>query len=219
VDDETLKAVPLLAGFRVVPYFALTRFGKWDEMLREPEPPETSAYLRGQWHYARGTALLGKGQTSEAEKELAKLNETLEDKSLDQPLFSPNTGRAILSIAQEVLAGEIAAAKKNYDQGIAHLERAVRLEDALVYTEPSEFHYPPRHALGAVLLAASRAPEAETVYWEDLRRNRENGWALYGLMQALKVQGKNEDAALVEARYKKAWARADVQLNASRFGK
>jgi tetratricopeptide (TPR) repeat protein len=219
VDDETLKAVPLLAGFRVVPYFALTRFGKWDEMLREPEPPATSAYLRGQWHYARGTSFLGKGQTTEAEGELDKLNEIMEDKSLDQPLFSPNTGRAILSIAQEVLAGEIAAAKKNYTEGITHLERAVRLEDALVYTEPSEFHYPPRHALGAVLLAANRAPEAETVYWEDLRRNRDNGWALYGLMQALKAQGKNEDASLVEARYKKAWARADVQLNASRFGK
>jgi tetratricopeptide (TPR) repeat protein len=219
VDDETLKAVPLLAGFRVVPYFALTRFGKWDEMLAEPEPPASSAYLRGMSHYARGTAFLGKGMTDSAEQEFAKLKELMADKSLDQPLFSPNTGRGVLSIAQEVLAGEIAAAKKNYDAAIAHLERAVRLEDALVYTEPAEFHYPPRHALGAVLLEAKRPAEAETVYWEDLRRNRENGWALFGLMQALKAQGKNDDAALVEARFKKAWARADVTLSASRFGR
>jgi len=219
VDDETLKAVPLLAGFRVVPYFALTRFGNWDDMLREPEPPASSAYMRGTWHYARGTSFLGKGQVTEAEQEFAKLKEIMDDESLDQPLFSPNTGRAILSIAREVLAGEIAAQKKDYNQAVAHLETAVRLEDALVYTEPAEFHYPPRHALGAVLLAASRAPEAETVYWEDLRRNRENGWALYGLMQALKAQGKSEDAVLVEARLKKAWARADVKLTASRFGK
>jgi tetratricopeptide (TPR) repeat protein len=219
VSDETLKAVPLLAGFRVVPYFALTRFGKWDEMLREPEPPATSAYLSGQWHYARGTAFIGKGQTNEAEQELSKLNEIMADKSLDGPLFSPNTGRAVLSIAQEVLSGEIAAAKKNYDGAVAHLERAVRLEDALVYTEPAEFHYPPRRALGAILLEAKRPAEAETVYWEDLRRNRENGWALFGLMQALKAQGKNDDAALVEARFKKAWARADVTLTASRFGR
>ncbi len=218
VDDETLKAVPLLAGFRVVPYYALTRFGKWDEMLGEPEPPATSAYLLGMWHYARGTAFLGKGQTDSADREFAKLDEMMADKSLDQPLFSPNTGRMVLSIAREVLAGEIAAAKKNYDPAIAHLERAVRLEDALVYTEPAEFHYPPRHALGAVLLEANRPAEAETVYWEDLKRNRENGWALFGLMQALKAEGKNEDAALVEARFKKAWARADVKLTSSRFG-
>jgi tetratricopeptide (TPR) repeat protein len=219
VDDETLKAVPLLAGFRVVPYFALTRFGKWDEMLREPEPPAFSAYMRGQWYYARGTAFFGKGEVEKAEDEMEKLDELMADKSLDSPLFSPNTGRAILSIAQEVLAGEIAASKKNYDAAVAHLERAVRLEDALVYTEPSEFHYPPRHSLGAILLAANRPAEAETVYWEDLRRNRENGWALYGLMQALKTQNKNDEAALVEARFNKAWARADTTLSASRFGK
>jgi tetratricopeptide (TPR) repeat protein len=218
VDDETLKAVPLLAGFRVVPYYALTRFGKWDEMLREPEPPAISAYLSGMFHYSRGTAFLGKGQTDSAEQELAKLDAIMADKSLDQPLFSPNTGRMVLSIAREVLAGEIDAAKKNYDPAIAHLERAVRLEDALVYTEPAEFHFPPRQALGAVLLDANRAAEAETVYWEDLKRNRENGWSLFGLMQALKAQGKSDDAALVEARFKKAWARADVTLTQSRYG-
>src|SRR5438067_437195 len=219
VNDETLKAVPLLAGFRVVPYYALTRFGKWDEMLREPEPPAVSAYLTGMWRYARATAFLGKGQTDSAEQEAAKLKDLMADKSLDQPLFSPNTGRAVLTIAQEVLAGNIAAAKKNYDEAVTHLERAVRLEDALVYTEPAEFHYPPRQALGAVLLEAKRPAEAETVYWEDLKRNRENGWALFGLMQALKAEGKNDDAALIEARFKKAWARADVKLTSSRFGR
>src|SRR5262249_60127378 len=67
------------------------------------------------------------------------------------------------------------------------LERAVHFEDALVYTEPAEFHYPPRQALGAALLEAGRNAEAETVYWEDLRRNKENGWSLFGLMQALKI--------------------------------
>src|SRR5262245_22051548 len=115
VDDQTLKAVPLLAGFRVVPYYALTRFGKFDEMLNEPEPPPVSAYLRGQWHYARGTAFLGKGQIDEADKEFAKHNEIMPDKSLDGPLFSPNTARAILTIASEVLAGEIDSANKKHD--------------------------------------------------------------------------------------------------------
>src|SRR2546421_9717878 len=219
VDDETLKAVPLLAGFRVVPYYALTRFGKWDEMLREPEPPPASAYLRGMWHYASSTAFLGKGQTNDAEQEFAKLSELMADKSLDQPLFSPNKARAVLTIGQEVLAGEIAAAKKNYDAAIPHLERAVRLEDALGYTEPAEFHYPTPLALRAALLEAGRPAAAETVYLEDPRRTKENGWALFGLMQALKAQGKNEDAALVEVRFKKAWAKADVTLSASRFGK
>ena len=218
VPDEALQQVPLMAIFRVVPYYALTRFGKWDEMLQEPEPPAFSPYARGIWHYARGVAFVHKGQLDQANQELAKVNELLTDKALDQPLFSPNTGHAVLSIAPEVLAGEIDAAKKNYDSAIAHLERAVRLEDSLVYTEPAEWHYPPRQALAAILLEAKRPAEAETVYWADLRKNRSNGWSLYGLMKALQAQGKTADAGLVEARFKKAWQRSDVTIADSRFG-
>jgi tetratricopeptide (TPR) repeat protein len=217
VDDEALKGLPLLAGFRVTPYYALTRFGKWQEMLKEPEPPADSPSLRAVWHYARGLSFVATGQAAMAEGELAKLKALLGDESLKQSWFSPNPAIAILEPAVEVLAGEIAASRKEFDRAIAHLDRAVRLEDSLVYTEPSEFHFPPRHALGAVLLEAGRAAEAETVYWEDLRRNRENGWALFGLMQALRAQGKAADAALTEARFKKAWARADFTPTGSRL--
>lgn len=208
----------MLAGFRVVPYWALTRFGRWDEMLREPEPPE-NAFVRGAWHYGRGLAYVGKQQLAAAERELQALRKALDDDTLSQPLLSPSTARAILAIGPEVLAGEIAASRGQFDQAIGHLETAVRLEDALVYTEPAEWHYPPRLALGAVLLEAGRPLEAETVYWEDLRRNRENGWALFGLMKALEAQGKGEQARLVESRFTKAWERADITLSASRFAR
>jgi hypothetical protein len=93
----------------------------------------------------------------------------------------------------------------------------VRLEDGLTYTEPEEWHFPPRRALGAVLLAAGRAREAETVYWEDLRRHPENGWALRGLMDALTAQGRAVEAADARARFEHAWSKADVELAASRF--
>jgi tetratricopeptide (TPR) repeat protein len=217
IDDATLKQMPMLAAFRVVPYFALTRFGRWDEMLKEPAPSRENVYLYGIYLYNRAIALVATGQTSEAEAALKTIDSLLPDASLDAPLFSPNTGRAVLAIAPEILAGELALARRQYDVAIAHLERAVRLEDALVYTEPAEWHYPPRHALGAALLKAGRAPEAETIYWEDLRRSPENGWALYGLLQALRAQSKTDDAKLVEARFNKAWARADVKLTASRY--
>ncbi|HEY3119686.1 MAG TPA: hypothetical protein VGL15_03620, partial [Vicinamibacteria bacterium] len=54
VSDELLTELPLLAGFRVVPYYALTRFGRWDEMLAEPAPADRFLYLTGVWHYGRG---------------------------------------------------------------------------------------------------------------------------------------------------------------------
>ncbi len=214
VSDESLQALPLLAGFRVVPYYALTRFGKWDEMLKEPKPP-ANQFLTGTWHYARGLAFAKQGQLEDADIELSALRKIATDPALKTPLFSTNTGDAILALAPEMLAGEIAARRRDYAAAVAHLDRAVRLEDGLVYTEPTEYHYPVRQLLAAVLLEAGRAREAETVYWEDLRRNPDNGWSLHGLSQALRAQGK--DTAAVEARFHKAWKNADVALSGSRF--
>ena len=218
IDDAALEAVPGAGVFRVVPYWAYARFGKWNEIFQEPAPSSTNAFLKGGWHYVRGLAFAATRQLQQAEQELAALRQIVKDGSLDWPLMSINTARDVLGIGPEVLAGEIAVARGQFDSAIAHLERAVRLEDALAYTEPLEWQSPPRLALGAILMESGRPAEAETVYWEDLRKNRNNGWALFGLLQALRAQKKDGQAMLIEARFKKAWARADLELNASRFG-
>ncbi len=218
VDDRTLAELPPTAVFRVVPYWALARFGKWNEILQEPSPSGGNAFVSGSWHYTRGLAYAATRQLQKAEQELEALRRIMKDAPLDHPLMSVNAARSVLSIGPEVLAGEIAAARGQSDAAISHLERAVRLEDALAYTEPPEWQSPPRLTLGAILLESGRPAEAETVYWEDLRRNRNTGWALYGLWQALRAQDKKDQAELIEARLKEAWARSDVKLNASRFG-
>ncbi len=87
----------------------------------------------------------------------------------------------------------------------------MRFEDALIYQEPHDWYAPARQNLAAALLAAGRADEAETVYWEDLERNAESGWSLSGLLDTLEAQGKKAEAALVEARLRKAWRDADVR--------
>jgi tetratricopeptide (TPR) repeat protein len=175
-------------------------------------------FTRGIWHYARGTAFAAKDRMDEAQQELAALQKILADPALQKmPPFSQNSAETILKVAQEVLTGDLAMRRKDFTAAVAIFDRAVRLEDAMVYTEPPDWHAPVRHWLGAALLAAGRASEAETVYWEDLRRNRDNGWSLVGLREALSAQGKKEDAALIDARLKKSWARSDVTLTASRY--
>jgi len=205
----------MLSGFRVIPYWALARFGKWEEVLALPAPPE-DPFLTGAWHYVRGLAHVAMGDLAAGQRALGRVRQIASDPVLDYVMFSPNTAARIFAVAPQVLAGELAAARGEYDTAIAHLDHAVRLEDGLVYTEPTEWHYPPRHALGAVLLEAGRPGEAETVYWDDLEKFPENGWALFGLSKALRAQGKDEQADLIEARFQKIWARADVTLTASR---
>ncbi|HWK74130.1 MAG TPA: hypothetical protein VNQ81_07655 [Povalibacter sp.] len=219
IPAQAVKDVPLLQTFLLVPDYALVRFGKWDEILAEPPPRVDTLFTEAVRHYARGMAYTRKANYGEANKELAALSKIAVDPQLiaTPTSMSLNLADSVLRVAIEVLSGELAAAQHDYDKAIAHLDRAVRYHDALVYTEPDDWHFPARHSLGAVLLEAKRPVEAETVYWEDLRRNPRNGWALFGLSQALRAQGKNDEAKAVDVDFKKAWAEADVTLTASRF--
>ena len=219
IPEGAWREVPLLHQFLVAPLFAYTRFGEWEFILNESRPPQDSPFWTGIWHYARGMAMTATGKLEEANQELDSLKRFSAQKSLDgyRVTFSRNGAQAILEIAVEVLAGELAAKHGDYNQAIARLHRGVLLEDNLIYNEPPDWHVPVRQSLGAVLLEAGRAPEAEAVYWQDLSLNRENGWALFGLMQSLRAQGKLEQAVMIEKRFKKAWNQADVTLTASRF--
>ncbi|MFQ5790345.1 MAG: hypothetical protein ACE5JI_07675 [Acidobacteriota bacterium] len=197
-------------------FYALVDFGKWDEILAHPAPSKNVA-LKGIWHYARGMALRALGELEGASRELESLVEISRDRAIEGMRAQANAASTVLTIARHVLAGEIAAKKGDFDTAISHLDTAVRFEDGMVYTEPPDWNSPARRYLGAVLLGAGRALEAEVVYWEDLRRNPENGWSLFGLMQSLGAQGKKVLAADIEKRFEKAWADADVTLSASRF--
>jgi tetratricopeptide (TPR) repeat protein len=215
IPQEALTTAPILQGFLVVPYWAMVRFGEWDRILADPGPRHDTPFTRGVWRFARAMAFAATGRLDEAERERVQLAELVADPALaGQTTFSTNSGHAILRIAPEVVAGEIAARRRQWDTALLHLERAVRYEDALNYQEPPDWHAPVRQNLGAVLLAAGRPDEAEAVYWEDLRKNPETGWSLFGLQQALKAQGKTQEAAQIEARFKKAWQEADITLAA-----
>lgn len=219
VPPEALQELPILQSFVLPPDYALVRFGKWDEILAAPAPRADTMFTRGVRHYARGMAFIRKKNFAAASKEIEAVRKIANDpKLIETPSsMSLNLADSVLKVAATVLDGEMAAAQGNYEVAIAHLDRAVRYHDNLIYTEPDDWHQPVRHALGAVLLDAGRPAEAEAVYWEDLRRNPKNGWSLFGLAKALQAQGKTDQAKLVEADFKKVWADSDVTLTASRF--
>jgi len=67
------------------------------------------------------------------------------------------------------------------------------------------------------LLAADRADEAEVVYREDLEWNQRNGWATFGLYQALEAQSRAQEAAIVKRQFDELWRNSDVELVRSRI--
>jgi tetratricopeptide (TPR) repeat protein len=207
-----------LQHFWVTPLYVFIRFGKWDEILAEPPPPEDLIYPTGVYHYARGMAFTREGRLQEAHEELDGLSLVASDPALRRvTIWDINTTWSLIHIADQVLTGELAAKRGDYEEAISHLERGVRLEDELNYDEPPPWLIPVRQSLGAILLQAGRPAEAEKVYCEDLRHYPENGWSLYGLHQSLVAQGKTEAAAEAKRRGEIAWARADVTLRGSTF--
>jgi len=217
VSPEMVKEMGMVEYFVPTALFALARFGKWSDILAEPAPPPDQPYAAGIWHYARGLAFAATGQLDEAAKEQQAVAAAAAAMPPDRIIGDNTPAAALLHIADDTLAGEIAARHGQTDDAVKFLQQAVRTQDALPYSEPPPWYYPARQSLGAVLLAAGRPAEAEVVYREDLERNPENGWSLFGLAQALRARKADAEAAEIETRYHRAWERADVTLTASRF--
>jgi tetratricopeptide (TPR) repeat protein len=219
VDPKLLEEGDLagaLQHYSTIPLFTLIRFSQWDEILATPAPAQP--YPKAIWHYARGMAFLGKKQSTPAAEELKQLQAIAANPALkDLKIWGFNSTASILEIATQVLSGELAAQKQQYDQAIAHLKTAVELEDALVYTEPPDWYRPTRQALAKVLLEAGKAEEAEQVYRADLNIYPENGWSLYGLAQSLQAQGKTHEAQSIQTQFQTAWKHADISLTATQF--
>jgi tetratricopeptide (TPR) repeat protein len=209
MSPEMLRQMPGYDFSLVYPQWVLVRFGRWDEALAEPAPPDDLRFAKAMWHAGRGVAYTVRSQPEEAEIERAgfeKVAATIPSEATE----GLNPASRLLTIARALLSGEIAARGGRTDEAVEHLRAAVKAEDELSYNEPSDWYYPTRHHLGAVLLAAGRAPEAQAVFEEDLRRNPGNGWALAGLAESQRKQGKTAEAAATQERLDKAWARADV---------
>jgi len=220
IDAQAMRQRPLttLQHYWITPVYGLVRFGKWDAVLAREEPAEDLIYPRAAWYYARGLAHARQGRVDAAREALEQLDRLRADPSLKWvTVWDINKSRNILEIASLLLTGEIAAVAGDFDTAIASMERAAEREDALTYDEPPTWHYPVRQSLGAVLLMAGRPARAEAVYREDLATFPDNGWSLFGLLQALRAQGESAEAEDVQRRFREAWRHADVVLTASRF--
>jgi len=214
VDDAMLQAMPGADWYVAEMYTARVRFGLWDEILALPPPDAKLLGLSGGYLYARAMALAAQGKLDDARAALAKLQAFAGTLPADAPA-GMNTVPMLMAVAVPLVQARIAVTEHRSGDGIAALQRAVAAEDMLAYNEPADWFVPSRQVLGAALLAAGKASEAEAAYREDLRRNRDNGWSLYGLGAALKAQGKNVEAAQVAKAQAAAWQHADITLAAS----
>ena len=185
-------------------------------MLKEAAPDPrlpgaTISYLQ-----SRATALAATGKIDEAEAQLARARELIAAVPEDATQGN-NIARPLYEIGELKAKARVASARAKHDEAIQLLTEAVGLEDKLAYNEPSDMIFPTRHLLGAELLEAGKAAQAEAVYREDLKQHPNNGWAYFGLSQSLAAEKRDGEASVAQKQFQGAWQRADIRLASSAF--
>ena len=216
IPDAMLLAMPGLDWSASFLYNGLVKFGMWDAMLSETAPNSQLTGATINYLQSRATALAATGKIDEAKAELAKA-EMLNAATPADATQGNNVAKPLYDIGQFKAQARIASAEGRRDEAVRLLTAGVGLEDKLAYNEPNDMIFPTRHLLGSELLAAGKPAEAEAVFREDLKLHPNNGWAFYGLGQALAAQKRDADAAAAHKEFEQAWTKADVQLVAVAF--
>ena len=204
--------------FYIIPFYVMVHTAKWEEILKLEKPADELKYPVAIWHYARGMAYGAKGDLQQSEKELQQIKTIAADTALKSAIiWGFNSAYDLVNIASYSLEAEIAFHKKQYSVAEELLKKAIEIEDSLHYTEPPDWFFSIRLSLGNVLLKAAKYADAENVYLEDLKTFPENGWALMGLFNSLKAQGKMQEAKAIKQRFDKAWQWSDLKITSSRI--
>ncbi len=207
-----VKMMPMLDMFVMTPIWVDVRFNKWSAVLSRPEPLKETPATHAMWRYSRVLAFTATNKLDDAKKEQALFNAEASAFPADAMFGEQNKAKDVLSVAGQVVEARLATASGNKDEAITHWQKAVEIQDSLNYTEPRDWYYPVRESLGAALLAANKPTEAEQVFRADLRQNPRNPRSLFGLMEALRMQKRDADAAWVEKQFHSAWKNADIKL-------
>ena len=228
-QDILSTEIPQLARTLDAYYAATThvmvRFGKWEEIVAEPLPeaPERALMATAMARYARGISYAAMGDHESADIERNLFYEAFNKVPTERYVFN-NHVRVILGVAEAMLNGEVEYHRGNYEVAYDSLRLAVKRDDELAYSEPWPWMHPPRHALGALLLAQGHVEEAEDVYRNDLgltngsirpKQHPNNVWALHGLAECLTVKGNLAELAIIEPQLTLAQARTDQPVTSS----
>jgi tetratricopeptide (TPR) repeat protein len=217
MSDEVAHALPWVEIIKAAPYFAHAQFSAPGVTLDIPDPGSDFPYVKAMWHYARGVAQAAQGDPEAARAEadvIAQFGEMTDwNHMIDGGVPAPD----LLRLARHVIAARVAQAEGDYAGAVTEFEQAVAIQDALPYLEPPYWYYPVRQSLGAALVQAGRPDEAERVFLESLLEAPNNGWALYGLMQAQEAIGDEASAAQTAKLLESAWAGDEASLDLSRL--
>ena len=201
----------------MTPIFVHIRFGNWNEIMSMPRPESSYVYANVLYSFGKGMAQIQQGRPREAAQELDNMQQLMKDSVLSIPLTPFSSAFEGAAVAENLLKGSIALREKKFEEAFNAFEMAVKTEENMVYNEPRDWLLNPKHYLGNAYLKKGEWEKARRIFQSDLKNNNENGWALFGLYQALMSGRKKSDAQKVLERYERAFAGADTKLHGPVF--
>ena len=201
----------------MTPMLVHIRFGSWNEILTMPKPDESYVYANVLSSFGKGMAHIQQGRPREAGQELDNMQRLMKDSVLAIPFAPFSSAFEGAIVAENLLKGTIALREKRFDDAINAYEKAAKTEENMVYNEPRDWLLNPKHYLGNAYLKKGDWDKARKVFQSDLKNNNENGWALFGLYQALMTGHKRSDAQKALERYNIAFSGSDTKLHGPVF--
>lgn len=214
--DTSFMSIPPPFGAYVqyvymTPVINNIRFGKWEEVLKEPAIPENYVYANVLAHWARGIAFAGKNNLEAAKNELNILQKMMTHPDMLVVMEPFNSPADAAKIAQKLLEGVIAEQENDLTKAIAFFTEAAKYEAALIYNEPQDWLLPANEYLGNAFLKAGAFSQAENIFKKDLKENPNNHWSLKGLYESLLKQKQNSPANLIKKQLDKTIVSADMK--------
>jgi tetratricopeptide (TPR) repeat protein len=217
ISDDAARAYPFVQPIKAAPLLTHAQFSAAETVLSLKRPSGNLPYVDGLWRYARGVAFAAKGDHVAAAAEAEAIAAIARDTDWSALVSGGLPAPDVLGIAHEIVLGRIAQAQSDKAGAVAAFERAAVIEDRLSYMEPPFWYFPVRQALGAALLQSGDAARAEEAFRASLKTAPNNGWALFGLHEALTRRGDPTERSRVAERLEHAWAGDRSLLSLSRL--
>lgn len=217
--DSSFLSLPAPVGnfaqyVYVTPQFVQLRYGKWNELAKEPAIPENYVYAHLLDSWCRGMAAAATGNKDAANNYLKTMRKDLQHPDMKIVMGPFNAPESSGLVAEKLLQGAISEKFGSMDEAIGLYRKAVALEDSLIYTEPRDWLIPSRHYLANSLIKAGKVREAEVVLHEDLEINPDNFYALSVMQNVNAKQMKTDSAKMYMQRFRKVYTNADIKAGA-----
>ncbi|MCM2337771.1 MAG: hypothetical protein NDI59_03585, partial [Lysobacter sp.] len=205
MPNEAVKQFPSLEPIKGALYSTHAMFSPPDTILALPAPADGLTLVGAMHHYARAIAFAANKDTAGAQQEIDALAKIEAGADFKPYAAWQVPAKEIVQTARQVASARLAEARGDLDAAAQAFEAAIAIEDALSYMEPPYWYYPVRQSLGALKLRQGKLDDAEKAFRDSLGRVRNNGWALAGLAEVYRQQGRKDSQAATEKAFAKAW--------------